>query len=166
MQKFIAHAPVYLHSGSVKISDDQYKRRAHQLQESKGKGVYEIVRGPVCFKAGEEFGYSGDIPKSMADIVADAKTGKTIAQQRVELKAEAKAGKKNMRDDAIEAIGKVLGLLDPQNPEHFTNGGKPEVKAIEAILEIDITAAERDAAWDKYQAEQESGDGTGDDIGN
>lgn len=37
----------------------------------------------------------------------------------------------------------------------ITSSGKPKVEAIEEILGRDITAADRDAAWDRIQAEQE-----------
>ena len=38
-----------------------------------------------------------------------------------------------------------------------TSDGRPEVKAIEEILGRDISAADRDAAWEAYQADQTSG---------
>ncbi|MCF8491363.1 MAG: hypothetical protein K9H18_19530 [Rhodospirillum sp.] len=51
-------------------------------------------------------------------------------------------------DDLIAAIGK----LDRANPAHFTKGGKPETKALEDVVERQVTATERDAAWDAFQA--------------
>ncbi len=45
--------------------------------------------------------------------------------------------------EIIEAIGK----LDQANPDHFTQGGKPQVKAIEELLgNRQISAGDRDAA--------------------
>ena len=41
----------------------------------------------------------------------------------------------------------AIDKLDKGNPDHFTNDGKPQVKAIEAVLGLRVTAAERDAAW-------------------
>ena len=49
-----------------------------------------------------------------------------------------------------ERIAAAIELLDPDNPEHFTKGGKPQVKAIEAILGDVIDAADRDRVWDTF----------------
>ena len=59
------------------------------------------------------------------------------------------------RPDNREVLGEeivdAIGKLEDGNAEHWTKGGKPEVRALEAVLNYDITAAERDAAWDAYQ---------------
>lgn len=47
----------------------------------------------------------------------------------------------------IEAIGK----LDKENTEMWTSSGAPQVSSLEDILETQITADQRDAAWEKYQ---------------
>lgn len=69
-----------LYSGRVRLSAEQIKPRRHLIKEIDAKnGIYEIVHG-VTFKAGETLGYEGDIPKSIANIVADAKSGETFAE--------------------------------------------------------------------------------------
>lgn len=46
----------------------------------------------------------------------------------------------------------AIAVLDPDNPDHFTKSGKPEIKALENAAGLDdISAADRDAAWDEYQ---------------
>jgi hypothetical protein len=52
----------------------------------------------------------------------------------------------------IEAIA----LLDPANVDHFTSTGKPQIDALETLLGHKVTAAERDAAWETFLAEQEA----------
>lgn len=52
-------------------------------------------------------------------------------------------------DDIVAAIGSLT-------KEQFTQSGSPEVKALEAALKAEITAAQRDLAWTKYQAEKEN----------
>ena len=49
----------------------------------------------------------------------------------------------------LEATRMVL-----ESGENLTQGGKPEVKAVEAILGYDITAAERDEAMEVLEAEE------------
>lgn len=50
-----------------------------------------------------------------------------------------------------EVIDRALATLEPGNPEHFTQGGLPQVAALERAAGIEVTAAMRDAAWVRYQ---------------
>lgn len=50
-----------------------------------------------------------------------------------------------------QAIAEAIGQLDPENPDHFTKGGKPEVAAVEAITGFDISAKERDQVWERQK---------------
>ncbi len=55
------------------------------------------------------------------------------------------------RGDAItDAINTLVGLADPAD---FGKDGTPKVRAVEKILGYDISAAERDAAWDNFHKE-------------
>lgn len=56
---------------------------------------------------------------------------------------------KNRIDQICDAIEK----LDPDNSEQWTNSGKPQVREVEAILGFDISAAERDQAWEQFDHE-------------
>jgi hypothetical protein len=58
---------------------------------------------------------------------------------------------KNNEPDIVQEIVEAIGLLDPENPDHYTKGKKPEVAALEEILGKDITAAQRDKAFEIYQ---------------
>ena len=53
----------------------------------------------------------------------------------------------------IRAIVSAIPALDPE--KDFTRDGKPEVKAIEELLGLDISAEERDAAFKIAQAEKD-----------
>ena len=65
---------------------------------------------------------------------------------------EAKIEGKASTDDSSMTIADAIRSLDTDNPENWTGAGKPQVSAIEAALGRDITAAERDAAWNEVQA--------------
>jgi hypothetical protein len=54
-------------------------------------------------------------------------------------------------NDRIESIRDAIRQLDPDNAEHFTQGGLPRTGAIEALLGDDIEATERDEAWSSMQ---------------
>ena len=49
----------------------------------------------------------------------------------------------------IEDIVEAIGGLDPA--KDYGKNGKPNVEAIEALLGTDITAAQRDQAWEIFQ---------------
>lgn len=55
------------------------------------------------------------------------------------------------RDAIVGAIGK----LDPENTDHWTQAGAPDVRALEAVLGGQITAKARDAAWAEVQKAKE-----------
>lgn len=61
-------------SSLVELTDKQAKRRSHAL-ENQGKNVYRVMK-PVMFKAGEEIGFDGDLPKNIASSVAEKKPAK------------------------------------------------------------------------------------------
>ncbi len=56
------------------------------------------------------------------------------------------------RDEVVEAIGK----LDPKDSGLWTAGKKrkPKVGALNALLDFEIDASERDEAWATYQERQ------------
>ena len=70
MQTYRVIAPLTLHTGGIALTDAQAEPRANRLQR-RGEGVYEVVL-PVQFKAGEEIGYEGDLPKALATMLAPA----------------------------------------------------------------------------------------------
>ena len=71
MNKYKATAVVSLHTGNVEVAEAQAKRRGNKLSKN-DDGSYRIER-PVQFKAGEEFGYDGTIPKvQLAAIEVEA----------------------------------------------------------------------------------------------
>jgi len=54
-------------------------------------------------------------------------------------------------EDRHQAIVDVIAVLDPEDAQLWTKSGAPVVAALERVLGHDITAAERDAAWEGYE---------------
>ncbi len=52
----------------------------------------------------------------------------------------------------LEDIVDAISALDPA--KDFGKNGKPNVDALEDLLDANITAAQRDEAWEIYQKEQ------------
>lgn len=50
-------------------------------------------------------------------------------------------------DNLIDRLVNAIAQLDPANPDHFTKGGKPEIKALEAAAGVNLDARLRDQAW-------------------
>lgn len=61
MKQFQAESTVNIFSGHVQLSGEQAKPRAHALK-ALGEGVYEVT-APICLKAGEKFGFDGEVTK-------------------------------------------------------------------------------------------------------
>ena len=75
---------------------------------------------------------------------------KDAAKKAAPAQSEAESGapEKPKGDDLTAAIAGAIKGLDKKT---FGADGKPDVKALEAALGYDITAAERDAAWASIQ---------------
>lgn len=77
MKTYKAMKVVTLAQGNVSLTEDQAKTRAHNIK-GMGDGVYQIVN-PVQFKAGEKFGYDGEISKEQADDLVPASIVDNVA---------------------------------------------------------------------------------------
>ena len=64
--------------------------------------------------------------------------------------ADAAPKRAGVTPDLIVSAIAVLGFNHA--PEDWTKSGKPKVAAIERVLDADISAADRDGAWDAYRA--------------
>jgi len=53
-------------------------------------------------------------------------------------------------DDQVAA---AIRGLDAEDPDHWTSGGKPDVRAIADALDARVYAAQRDRVWAAMQAE-------------
>ncbi len=66
---------------------------------------------------------------------------------------------------AVDGVSGNVGLmdaikqLDPSNDAHFTKSGKPELKALSAILGRNVSGAERDEAWNAMQEAVDAANG-------
>lgn len=81
MRKYIATAPVSFHPGAVLLlSEAQAATRGHALQ-SLGDGRY-AVQSPVQFKAGEEIGVAGDVPKALQAVLENPEVAQAKAAEK------------------------------------------------------------------------------------
>ncbi|MBY6223563.1 HI1506-related protein [Ferrimonas balearica] len=49
-------------------------------------------------------------------------------------------------------LAQALAQLQPDNPDHFTQSGKPKTEALEALVKQPVSAKARDSVWAEYQA--------------
>jgi hypothetical protein len=57
----------------------------------------------------------------------------------------------------IETLEQAFSLLLPDNPDHFTNNGLPQIPALKLMLKRDISAAERNDAWEAFKTKSQAG---------
>lgn len=65
-----------LRDGVVRLTQAQIKGRAHKLEAVAGKKDIYRITGENQFKAGQEIGYEGELPKVIAELIADATEAK------------------------------------------------------------------------------------------
>ncbi len=72
----------------------------------------------------------------------------------------------NKPKPSLEDIVDVIHDLDPETD--YGKSGKPNVDALEILLDANISAADRDAAWEVFLKEQEADQNAGgnDDVQN
>jgi len=84
-------------------------------------------------------------PTSEKAVTGPEETRKALIAKVEAAKVEAAKVEARANMTVVEAIN----MLDPANAEHRTDDGKPKVTAIESILGRQISAADRDMAWEQ-----------------
>lgn len=69
MRQFKTTAITELFGGNLELDKDQLRRRRRLVTDNED-GTFAIKKS-VQFKTGEEFGYDGDIPKTLADCLTE-----------------------------------------------------------------------------------------------
>ena len=87
MKKYIAIKLLSLMTGIVLLTDKQAKQRQLVLKPLKKKGQYEIT-GQCWFKPTEEFGYEGEIPKTIAADLEEIKKSNAAAKKEALITAQ------------------------------------------------------------------------------
>lgn len=149
MKQYILAQVIRLVSGNVLLTKAQYARRTHSVSKPDKDGISQILQ-PIMFKAHEEFGYDGEIPKSYLPIeptVEDADPD-TPPEEPAEDLIEEPAEGSDARFDAIVA---AIQELDPDNQDQFTQNGKPDATVLTEHLGWRVSATERDEAWEAIQ---------------
>ena len=79
-------------------------------------------------------------------VLREAQTRADDAEKRLEEMSPS-------AEDRMSRIVGVVKLLNPENKDHYTKGGKARIEVIEALTGLaDITSEERDAAQDAVGA--------------
>lgn len=136
MKEYITTDQIKMFHGRVGLDDKQAARRINQVKKiSANKDIFEIV-SPVSFKRGE--------------IIRLDDPDKLIRTKVKLIEPEDPEPGSDVMEDYILAAKQAVeaGLV--------TATGIPEVKAMEEILNCNITAEDRDAAWAALKALDDS----------
>ena len=92
--------------------------------------------------------------QALSDSSRQAVPPPVQAPARVTEQQPARSDDPALADDTMDITGimDAIRSLEPGNPTHWTKAGKPRVKALEERLGYDISAADRDAAWQYFDA--------------
>lgn len=70
------------------------------------------------------------------------------------IEGEPEGNTDDQKEEKIASIVEAINNLPPDDVEAWTADGKPQVSALEKILEIKITASERDQAMEIFAKDQ------------
>ena len=153
----VADRLIELGPGAVfSLDAEQMRRRGHrvrvidQIKVAVADGaasVRSVVSGSetLQFKRGEVVGLPGDkLEERLVGRMAEMAAPPLPESKAVKDAAKAASSGRNDRQVAIQ---NAIGQLNPRSRRDFTSAGVPAVKAIEKILGYDISAPERDRAW-------------------
>lgn len=90
----------------------------------------------------------GKVPPQSVVALPDAEAKALIA------KGFALATDASSTEDAPTTESELHDAIAVLSEDGFGKDGKPLIKALEEVLDRDITQAERDTAWKSYQAQQ------------
>lgn len=127
-------------------------------------------RAGVAFSKGENALKPDSITQTqLVQLKADPRLKVTVAESALSSTTldESTGGNPSdgdLVDSALPAnLVEAIQRLDPSNTEHFTAGGKPSTEALSELMQTKVSAAERDEAWETFQASEVQLDGQSDD---
>ncbi|EML0278180.1 hypothetical protein D5E85_13100 [Vibrio parahaemolyticus] len=98
-------------------------------------------------------------PRLKVTVAEDALSSTTSNEPTGGNQSDGNLGNSTLPANLVEAIKR----LDPSNTEHFTTSGKPATEALSELMQTKVSAAERDEAWETFQASEANLDGQSDD---
>ena len=98
-------------------------------------------------------------PRLKVTLAEDALSSTTSNEPTGGNQSDGDLGDSTLPANLVEAIQR----LDPSNTEHFTTSGKPTTEALSELMQTKVSAAERDEAWETFQASEANLDGKSDD---
>ena len=88
------------------------------------------------------------IEQDVRESLVEAALAKGCTKVGARIRATSKPIKTPQTDPVLDAI---TLLVEEGNTKDFGRDGTPKVRSVEKILGYDISAADRDAAWDIFQ---------------
>jgi len=156
MKKFtVTETPLFLHSGIVGLTKKQFEDRKSALMPFK-KGQYEIV-SEVCFKVGEEIGFSEPIVKTLrSNLVTSAeyaKKGAEAASIEIDI-----ADQKKMKSAFEDLVKRYESLTKEMAETHqILDERLSEVEKLKSyISEMEASFKKLEKAAEKEAAEEEA----------
>ncbi|MCR9664501.1 HI1506-related protein [Vibrio parahaemolyticus] len=99
------------------------------------------------------------LPANLVTLAEKALSSSTLNETTGGNQSDGDLGDSTLPANLVEAIQR----LDPSNTDHFTTSGKPATEALSELMQTKVSAAERDEAWETFQASEENLDGQSDD---
>lgn len=148
---------VTITSGLLELTADQARRRSHLIQEvPERENVYEVLQ-PCTFKAGEEFGFEGDMYPGLAKFFEGEH--KRLQNERSEKHAkneqqEEESDQGELKDDDQDLIDAIIENITLMDPDEDYRAGKPRVGVLKELTgRDDVTQKAIDAALEQMNGD-------------
>ncbi len=121
------------------------------LKRLQGRGVAISPceeNGDLIPQEGDKF---GDDPDNMKTIVEIAEELSPLVEAEAVEPAQVVSKRPQRRQELMGEIVNAIDQLPTSTDELWTADGRPQVKALESVLDYDISAGERDKAFENYR---------------
>ncbi|WP_087022416.1 HI1506-related protein [Thaumasiovibrio subtropicus] len=120
---------------------------ATQLAQLKADPRLAVLAAPLVNAVPAQATQTDNHRPSSGALDAQASQGDIAAQA-----SQSEVAEGNLKGLEGSKIETAITQLDPNNPNHFTNSGKPQTDILSQLVGRRVSAAERDQAWESYQS--------------
>lgn len=124
--------------------------------------IFKVRSVPLRFRrAGMEFSQKETVLKAenlseaqVKDLMSEPNLVVVVSEQEALSGAESECRQPGSEAAKIASLVDLIANLDPEDKSMWTGSGLPQSKALEALHGGSVSATERDAAWEAFQAQQ------------
>jgi hypothetical protein len=140
-------------AGRATTEDRRARYEAERAERLKRVVLVRFEKSYLNYNAGE---IAGLPPKDAHAAIADGFATRVGGSQPIAEPARANEQARETERAQVEHVAKFIGALDEADEGHFDANGLPSLTKLSQLAGFSVTAQQRDAAWKKFQADQDT----------